>query len=97
MNIRTIHRSRALTAAALATGGLLLSACGTGTSHDAAPSHMMSDMPMAQGDGLSASEDGYTLTLTSALTTTKPLRFVIAKDGTPVTSYQTEQTKQLHL
>lgn len=114
MNILTTHPSRAFAAAALVTGGLLLSACGSSPGdHDASgmsgmsgmsgsmsgspASQMMSDMPMAQGDGLSATKNGFTLRLKSALTTAMPLRFVITKDGMPATSYRTEQTKMLHL
>jgi hypothetical protein len=61
--------------------------------------HGMGGMGMAHGDGLSASEDGYTLEPTSHPMPgmAMPLTFRITHGGTPVTGFETEQTKQLHL
>lgn len=58
----------------------------------------MGTMPMAHGNGLSASEDGYTLVLTSEPRpgTPTPVTFMITKDGKPVTDFDVEQTKRLH-
>lgn len=110
MNIRPSRT--AVAAVALTTAVLALAGCGSSDDHSTmpdmpgmhgSPSHAgasspMSGMPMAHGNGLSASADGYDLTLRSRLSAGKamPVRFQITRNSTPVTDFLTEQTKKLH-
>ena len=108
MNTRMTRHT--LAAVAVAASAALLAACGNTSTSNTMPGMNMSttmtspstsatnSMPMAHGNGLSATDDGYTLTLKSAPIPGKstPITFVIAKDGKPFTDYQVEQTKKLH-
>ena len=55
-------------------------------------------MPMSSGTGLSATDNGYTLTLRSQpmIGMSMPLTFIITKNGKPVNDFDTEQTKLMH-
>ncbi|MGZ6791446.1 MAG: hypothetical protein ACXVFV_00735 [Mycobacteriales bacterium] len=82
------------------------SSAASGSEHDVHGSDDMQGMSGMHGahegdpgKGLLATEDGYTLVPTTALTTGRQvLRFRIdGPDGKPVTAFQEDQTKQLHL
>jgi hypothetical protein len=99
-------------ATALLVGGVLLvTACGStspATSHESMPSMTppahssgMAGMPMASGNGLSRSVNGYTLHLIKPEMPgmkgmAAPLQFTITKSGRPVTAFDPEQTKLMH-
>lgn len=109
---RTVLASAALTTAGLLLAGCgtatshttMPGMSSTGASipsHDVSPMNPtdpMSGMPMAHGNGLNQSQDGYTLQLKSGLMSSMPMpvTFLITKGGQPVTDFQTEQTKKLH-
>lgn len=59
----------------------------------------MPDMPMPSGNGLSATVNGYTLNLHQTPMTgmSMPIRLTISKNGKPVTAFDPEQTKLMHL
>ncbi|MFC9434411.1 hypothetical protein [Nocardia sp. NPDC057030] len=84
---------------ALATGAVI----GPDPAAPESPAH--TDGPAAPSDhapgGMMATENGYTLRLDTALTTAAPnvpLRFrILDQDGTPVTRYQRNHDKDLHL
>jgi len=76
------------------------------TSHDSHSSASTADMDMTEGNdvqpgGLAATENGYALQLDDRITTpapAAPIRFrILDTAGTPVTDYQTEHDKELHL
>lgn len=102
-------------ASAIVTVSVLLAACSTGTSSHTATSRpepspvsttpAMSGMPgmterMPSGDGLSASQSGFTFVpaiTTIAAQTPSTFTFRIMKsDGTPVTQFVPEQTRLMH-
>jgi hypothetical protein len=58
----------------------------------------MGGMPMASGDGLADTVNGYTLTLRTPPATTAPASatFTITHDGNTVTQFDPEQTKLMH-
>jgi len=58
----------------------------------------MGGMPMASGDGLADTVNGYTLTLRTPPATTAPASatFTITRDGNTVTQFDPEQTKLMH-
>lgn len=89
-------KRRTTLAAGLAAIALPLAACGTSNDHDMSP--MEHGSGHATGHGLSKTLAGYTLELKSGLIvgTARPITFAIVKDGKPVTSFQTEQTKKAH-
>ena len=62
-------------------------------------SSSMPDMPMPSGNGLSATANGYTLTVKQTPMTgmSMPISLTISKNGTPVTTFDPEQTKLMHL
>lgn len=72
----------------------------TMSSTTSAPMGDMPGMPMFHGTGLAASVDGYTLILDGkpvTSTTGTTVKFTITQpDGNPLTSYESDQTKQLH-
>ena len=58
---------------------------------------MASADPMPSGDGLSQSQDGYTLKLLSGSLATSSFRFeILDSAGMPVTAFQPDQTKLMH-
>jgi len=73
--------------------GMTMSAGPSSTSHDG-----MGGMPMSTGSGLADAVHGYRLRITSQPMSgmAMPVRFVITKDGRPVTGFQPEQTKLMH-
>src|SRR5690242_19549250 len=102
-------------AAMVVTVSVFLAACSTGTSSRTATSTSgaspvsttpaMSGMPgmsesMASGDGLAASQSGFTMapaTTTIAAYAPSTFTFTITKpDGSPVTQFVPEQTKLMH-
>jgi hypothetical protein len=85
-------KRRITLAAALAATALVLAACGSSSGNH----HDMPGMAMSHDNGLSATKDGYTLEVKHGPMTGMPVSFAILKDGKPVTSFETEQTKQAH-
>ena len=107
-------RTKLVLLAAAAASTAILAACGSGTSSAShsmpgmsTPSGMsmpsssganMGGMSMPSGTGLSATTNGYTLSVTDAPMAgmAMPVTFVITKSGKPVTMFDAEQTKLMH-
>lgn len=115
MNARDIPFGGFVAAAMVVTVSVFLAACSTGTSGRTATSTSgaspvpttpaMSGMPgmtesMASGDGLSASQSGFTMApATTTITAYAPSTFtfkITKPNGAPVTQFVPEQTKLMH-
>lgn len=75
-------------------------AAGEGDGHSDHSGHGVGGQAGAVPGGLQVSQDGYTLNPISTIATGAPAEFrftVIGPDGTPVTAYQVEHDKKMHL